>query len=140
MIFKLGYIMRTKYKTNNKENILKYIKSLNKSFCVKDLYELMINNNENIGLTTIYRYLDELCKKELLKKNVNDDNIVMYQYLEECNHDNHFNLQCRVCGKLYHVDCDCIKDICAHLNKKHNFIIDTKNILIPGVCDNCKGE
>ena len=60
-----------KYKTNNKQSIMNYIINYDNSFSAQELYNLMKNNNENIGLTTIYRYLDELVNKNKL--------IIMYQ-------------------------------------------------------------
>ena len=47
-----------KYKTNNKQSIMNYIINYDNSFSAQELYNLMKNNNENIGLTNIYRYLE----------------------------------------------------------------------------------
>ncbi len=139
--FKLGDFMeRYKYNTNNKNCILNYIKEYKGSFTTKELYDKLKNNNEHIGLTTIYRFIDELVEKNLLKKYFNDKNISYYQYVKPCESSNHFYLKCNNCGNLIHVDCDCIVDIQKHIKKDHKFIIDNKNIIITGLCDKCKGE
>ena len=140
-VFKLGDDMeRYKYNTTGKNNILNYIKQYNSSFTAKELFNKLKENNCDVGLTTIYRYLDELLEKSMLKKYFNDKNIAYYQYLKPCEHNNHFYLKCNNCGNLIHVDCNCIVEIQNHINKDHRFNIDNKNIIITGLCDKCGGK
>ena len=139
IIFKLGGIMvRSKYKTNNKLNIMNYINKYSGSFSAQELYNEMIKCGENIGLTTIYRYLDELVSKNKLVKTYNEKNVSVYQLLVECNHENHFYLKCEVCEKIIHVDCECIETLSNHLMKHHNFLIDKNNLFISGLCNDCR--
>lgn len=128
-----------KYLTNNKKNIMDYIKRINGSFNSQKLYEIMHNNNEKVGLTTIYRYLDELEHNGVIKKFYDNKNIANYEYLEKCDHNNHFYLKCNKCGELIHIDCDCIIELQEHIFKKHNFKSDNKNIIIHGLCKKCNG-
>ena len=130
--------MDKKYKTNNKKCIMNYIEKFNDSFTIKELYNEIIVNN-NIGLTTIYRFIDELLKKDILKKDYNENNIATYQLLEKCEKGNHFYLKCNNCGKLIHIDCDCILELQNHILINHQFKID-KNTIISGLCNKCKGE
>ena len=74
------------YKTKQKDIILDKIKSIKEEFTVKELYSKL---NEEIGLTTIYRFIDKLVEDGTVTKIVHSDNSIYYQYLEECNHDNH---------------------------------------------------
>ena len=82
-IFKLGDLMsnRENYNTKQKELINNYIKNMNDLFSSKELYEKMKNDNLNIGLTTIYRHLEDLEKNNILKK-IYENGIAKYQYLE----------------------------------------------------------
>lgn len=130
---------RTKYSTKSKKAIMKYIKNKNGSFSSQELYNLMINHNEKIGLTTIYRFLNELEKNNELKKFFDDKKVAIYQYLEKCNHVNHFYLTCNKCGTLIHIDCDCIVELQNHILVNHQFRTDNKNIIISGLCENCLG-
>ena len=142
IIFKLGDIMkiRDKYKTNNKQSILNYIINYTGSFSAGDIYSLMIDNNENIGLTTIYRYLDELEKNNKLKKFYNEKNICVYQYLDDCDCENHFYLKCNSCGKVIHIDCSHINTFSKHIMKDHDFSIDKNNLFISGICNDCRNS
>ncbi len=129
---------REKYNTNNKQSILNYIINYNSCFSAQELYNLMKNNNVNIGLTTIYRYLDELVSNNKLKKFFSEKNIAYYQYLDECDSQNHFYLKCNNCDKVIHIDCEHIDIFSKHIIEKHDFLIDKNNLFIAGICEECR--
>ena len=68
------------------------------------------------------------------------NNITYYQYLEECDRENHFYLECDICFKKIHIDCDCITDLFSHIHDRHKFLPNEKNIVISGVCKNCRDK
>lgn len=123
------------YKTRQKDEILEFIRNQKGDFLVKDIYAFF---HERIGLSTIYRMVDRLVLEGVLKKSINKNNVTSYQYLEECEEKNHFYLKCRCCGKMIHVDCDCICDFIDHISLKHQFMIDTNNIVLFGYCFKCQ--
>ena len=103
---------------------------------IKDIYKEL---KGKVGLTTIYRLIDKLVEENKLNKTISSDNTTYYQYLEECNHSNHFYLKCDNCGNLVHVDCDCIEELTSHITKKHKFTPNKKHIIINGLCNKCTG-
>ena len=127
---------REKYNTNSKNAIMDSIKSYGKSFTAKDIYDDL---NGKVGLTTIYRFIEEKEKEEELKKFYNEKNVAYYEYLDHCDSLNHFYLKCNNCGNLIHIDCDCIFEIGKHILDDHGFSIDNKNIIITGICKSCLG-
>lgn len=136
IIFKLGDIMKEIYKTKQKDIILNSIKKQKHEFTIKDIYESI---KDEVGLTTIYRLVDKLVEENKLNKTIGSDNNTYYQYLEECNHSNHFYLKCDNCGNLVHVDCDCIEELTSHITKKHKFTPNKEHIIINGLCNKCIG-
>lgn len=126
---------RGAYDTKQKEMILDVIRNERKEFTVKDVYDKL---NEQVGLTTIYRFIYKLVLDNTLEKTIGKDNITYYQYFEKCKEDNHFYLKCDICGGLIHIDCDCIKDLSNHIFIKHHFTPNRENIIINGVCLKCK--
>ena len=122
------------YNTKQKDTILNVIKKQKQEFTIKNLYKDL---NGNVGLTTIYRLVDKLVKEEKLSKYIGKDNITYYQYLKECDEENHFYLKCNKCGNMVHIDCDCILDLSNHIIKKHHFNPDKKHIIINGLCEKC---
>ncbi len=125
---------RNHYETKQKDIIINCIKN-HEEFTINEIYEEL---KGKVGLTTIYRKVDSLVEDNKVKKYIGKDNITYYQYLCECDKDNHFYLKCDKCGNLEHVDCDCINELSEHINKNHEFEINKQNIVINGVCKNCK--
>ena len=123
------------YNTKQKNIIIDIIKKQEKPFTIKDIYELL---NSKVGLTTIYRLVDKLVSENIVNKEIDKDNITYYQYLNECNEENHFYLKCESCGDLVHIDCDCIKELSSHILKEHDFSLNKKHIIIDGICSKCK--
>ena len=121
------------YNTKQKDLILDLIKKEKHEFTVKDIYSKL----DGVGLTTIYRLIDKLVEEKRINKTIGKDNTTYYQYLEECNHTNHFYLKCDKCGSMIHVDCDCIEDLSNHIIKEHSFLPNGKNIIINGLCKKC---
>lgn len=124
------------YNTKQKELILKKIKDFNHEFTIKEIYDSL---KGEIGLTTIYRFIDKLAEEGKVNKSIGKDNNTYYQYLEKCEHKNHFYLKCDVCSKLEHVDCDCIINLWDHIYDSHEFRPSNDQIIINGVCKKCKG-
>ena len=125
------------YNTKQKELIINIIKKQTKEFTIKDIYNELKGST---GLTTIYRLVDNLVEEKIISKEIGNNNTTYYQYLEHCNEENHFYLKCNNCGRLIHIDCDCIIDLINHINKEHNFIPNKENIIINGTCNKCEGE
>ena len=130
-------LKRETYNTKKKELLIETIKTLNSDFMIKDLYSKLTGK---VGLTTIYRLIDKLVKENKLRKYLGKDNNTYYQYLEECDRENHFYLECDICFKKIHIDCDCITDLFSHIHDRHKFLPNKKNIVISGVCKNCRDK
>ena len=122
------------YNTKQKDLLLNIIKKQKQEFNVKDIYNEL---NREIGLTTIYRFVDKLVNDGILNKTVGEDNTMYYQYLDTCECHNHFFLKCTNCGNLTHVDCDCIEELNNHIRNNHKFIPNTDHIIINGICNKC---
>ena len=122
------------YETKQKDMILDVIKNNHKSFTIKDIHEIL---KDKVGLTTIDRLVDKLVEDGSLNKTLGDNNMAYYQYLEKCNHLNHFYLKCDNCGDLVHVDCDCISDLFSHMLEEHCFKANREKIVISGLCKKC---
>lgn len=129
---------RDSYNTKSKEIINEAIKNYPNGFTIKDLKEDLEKKKLNIGLTTIYRALDRLALDGVVTKFYDENNVGHYKYVNDCQSETHFYLKCQKCEKIYHVDCSCIDELSIHILKQHKFKIDTKNIILEGLCNNCR--
>ncbi len=128
--------MRNNYQTKQKDILLKEIRKKKEEFTIKELHEEL----STIGLTTIYRFIDKLVEDKILVKRIGDNNTTYYQYLEECDKDNHFFLKCNSCGTMIHVDCDYVEELSTHIKNHHKFSLNKDHIIMNGLCEKCSKE
>ena len=131
-------MVKQKYKTEQRKELLDYMIKNSKKFVKADEIEKHLKNkNISVGLTTIYRFLNSLEKQGKVRIELRE-HTKYYQYIsEECN--NHYHLQCKKCGKLIHLHCDEINQLKMHIAKEHEFEIDSM-ATIAGICAECKSD
>ena len=131
-------MVKQNYKTEQRKELLDYMKKNSKKFVKADEIEKHLKNkNISIGLTTIYRFLNSLEKQGKVRVELRE-HTKYYQYIsEECN--NHYHLQCKKCGKLIHLHCDEINQLKMHIAKEHDFEIDSMAIIM-GICSECNNK
>ena len=78
--------MENKYKTKQRKLIEEYlIKNIDRFVSSEEIYKYMKENNQNVGLTTIYRFLDFLEKNNNVRVDIKD-HTKFYQYIKQnCN-------------------------------------------------------
>lgn len=132
--------MKSKYNTKQREKILEYLKeNKDSNITAKEILKHFKNNEDNIGKATVYRYLNELVKQNVIKKyNLENRNCSCFQYVEEKHCEEHYHLKCEKCNKIIHLECDEIKEIQNHLQKEHKFQLNSGKTVLYGICDKCK--
>lgn len=133
--------MRKEYNTKQKKEIYNYLlNNKEKHYTPEELFYELKSMNINIGQTTVYRYLEYLNDRGIVRKyKIDDKSRSSYQFIsDECKE--HYHLKCIGCGKLIHTHCSEIDKIVSHFNKEHNFVIDYSRTILYGMCDNCNIE
>lgn len=128
------------YKTKQKEIILNFfIKNKNHHLTASDIINYLHIHDKNVGSATVYRCLDKLVSKGMIRKYILDDRSgACYQYIEnsdECLE--HFHLKCIECGKLIHIDCNYMKSLDEHILQHHGFKVDNSRTVLYGICNSC---
>ena len=127
---------RDKYNTEQATLILNAVKAQGGNFDIKQIEESL---KDQVGPATVYRQIKKLCQEGKVKKQL-INGIKFYCYVGDCEHEKHFNLLCKNCGKLQHVDCDCLDKFCDKISKNHDFEVDSNQIIITGICKECKDD
>ena len=139
--------MRGEYNTRQKREILSFLKNHDlEPYSVDDLVFEMQEQGEKIGRSTVYRYLESLAEQGRVRKYQNAQGTMQYQHVEDtmaC--DAHFHMMCKSCGKLFHVNCDLMKQLSGHIFTHHHFRLDSCETILVGFCADCdsgemKGE
>jgi len=97
-------------------------------FSAEDFYMIILKKMSNMGLATIYRFLNERVKNGQLHSYYCDKRAV---YSNSKN--NHCHYICQKCGKIQHVD---IKNIDT-IKKSIRGSICHFQIDVYGICENC---
>ena len=91
-----------------------------------------------MGLATVYRQLDKLTQQGLVHK-VTTEEGALYQYCPQAGHPHDcFLLRCEGCGRMVHLDCRHLEEVCRHLSSEHHFRIDPRRTVLTGLCDHCQ--
>ncbi|MCL2355422.1 MAG: transcriptional repressor [Oscillospiraceae bacterium] len=127
----------TTYKTKQREVILDYLKAnSDKHLTVEDIANHFKNE---VGQTTIYRYINMLVNDGLVRKYiVGIGQPACFQYTsttKKC--ETHYHLKCNKCNRVFHVECEMFEDVEKYLQEKHCFKIDNSKLLLYGICKQC---
>lgn len=130
------------YKTKQRsiiENALKSTKG--EHITVDGLTSLLLQKGESVGRTTVYRCLEKLAAEGKVRKYIPAaGESACYQYIvnKECHE--HFHLKCENCGRLIHVECKSLDDMCEHVGLEHGFKVDRLKTVIYGLCGECASK
>lgn len=133
--------MQKNYNTKYKESIVGYMKdNAEKSFSAYDIHEYMTSIGVQVNLTTIYRNLDRLNESgTVMKFKSSEGEGFRYQYVKpHRNCQGHLHMQCRVCGRVYHLECDFMDEFSNHLFAHHGFSLECSGSVLTGLCRVCK--
>ncbi len=105
----------------------------------EDVYKLLLKNDEEVGLATVYRVLTQFEAAGLLKRHNFEGGFAVFE-LDQGEHHDH--ILCVNCGRLEEFVDDSIEERQQKIAKKMGFIIDDHTLVIYGRCDNseCKGK
>lgn len=131
------------YRTKQAEKILAYVQKMSEEhITAKNIAEYFANVGENIGLATIYRHLDQMVAKGIVKKYMLDRSTgACFQFLPADKiYSERFHLKCEKCGKLVHFEGSEFANIQEHLAKKHGFAINHLKTVLYGLCNECNKQ
>lgn len=133
--------MKQGYKTRQKEQILQYLTTHSgEHVTAQELSRHLEAEGTPVGMATIYRYLEQLVSDgELRKYTIDSRTCACYEYFPqsgECSR--HFHLKCMQCGTLFHVTCEHLSGLEAHILEHHGFRIDQSKTVLYGVCGACR--
>jgi Fur family ferric uptake transcriptional regulator len=118
---------------NLKKTELKIAKLLQKNILsAKELQNIL-----NVDKATVYRNLNSLLKKEIIREIKNSDGIGFYEINCKIHNPIHPHFECRICKKIYCLNALKPEDVIS-LSNYTDFKIETIKIKFEGVCDECK--
>ncbi len=108
----------------------------NKHLSASDIYDLLQDKNNTMGLATVYRTLDLLTKMGIVVKRDFDGETSRYELV--INKVNHHHLICKKCGKVIEIPDFLPEDIKNKLLQKKGFKPVDYSIKFYGYCQECR--
>lgn len=107
----------------------------------EEIYDQVRKQLPDVGVATVYRTLQLLCRLNIVNKIYLDDNVSRYEINLNENEHNHHHLICEKCGKVTEVHEDFLEELEKHIEEEYGFEINNHQVGFYGSCKNCvKGE
>lgn len=129
------------YATVSRKKILDFLKqSSERTVTAAEISAYLKEQDSEVNITTIYRYLDKLEREGTVMKYLAEKGSQAgYQYVElghRC--EEHLHLKCMECGRIIHLECAFMEEIAEHIRRDHGFLLQCKNSILYGTCGECR--
>ena len=109
--------------------------SPNHHLSVEDIYRVLIEHHEEVGIATIYRVLSQFEESGIVHKLNFENNQAVY---ELCGVEHHDHLVCVKCNTIIEFQDDIIEQHQLQIAKKHGFELTDHSLYLYGLCKDCQ--
>jgi Fur family transcriptional regulator, ferric uptake regulator len=120
--------------TRQRAAVAALLEKLDEFRSAQELHDELRKRGEGIGLTTVYRTLQQMAAAGLVDALRTDTGEAVYR---RCSDDHHHHLVCRVCGSTVEVQGDQVEAWAAEVARAHGFSDVSHTIEIFGLCSAC---
>ena len=109
----------------------------NQHISAEDVYKLLIEQEEEIGLATVYRVLNQFDDAGILNRHHFEGGKSVFEISHKEHHD---HLVCLTCGKVVEFEDNVIEKRQEEIAKKHNMKLTNHSLYLYGECSdgNCE--
>ncbi|MFC3095580.1 ferric iron uptake transcriptional regulator [Alteromonas sediminis] len=111
----------------------------NQHISAEDVYKLLIEQGEEIGLATVYRVLNQFDDAGILNRHHFEGGKSVFEISQKAHHD---HLVCLKCGKVIEFEDPIIEERQEQIAAKHNIKLTHHSLYLYGECQNeedCNG-
>lgn len=120
--------------TKQRYFILSIIELSKKPITAEEIYKILLNDNRNINLSTVYRTLNTLSEKNVLLRILRTDGTASYQ-LNDSFH-NHY-ITCYMCHNSMLIDKCPIKGLSERIGNDTGYVVTGHSLQLIGICPKC---
>lgn len=102
----------------------------------EELLGFLQDENSNIGITTLYRNLNQLSQAGMIKK---IDGLEPSAHFDH-NTFEHYHFICEKCKRVYDIPSDIAPDLIKNVQLATGFEIKSHDIVFHGICNDCKNR
>ena len=126
----------SKYMTKQRRALLGYLaEHTDEQLSVQTISEAL--EGEGVSLSALYRNLAELESEGKVKRELGAGREAFYRYTDSDRCAGCLHLQCKRCGRTFHMDNDSAARLIENVAKADGFEIDKSDTVLYGVCEKC---
>ena len=100
----------------------------------EDVYRLLLADEIDIGLATVYRVLTQFEQAGILVRHHFESGKAVYELDEGAHHD---HMVCMICGRVTEFFSPEIEELQSRIAEQHNFRIREHSLYLYGECTDC---
>lgn len=100
----------------------------------EELLDLLKHNNFNVGMTTLYRNLNQLSDTGMIKKIEGLESPAHFDH----NTSEHYHFICEKCKRVFDIPHGVAPDLIKNTREATGFDIISHDIVFHGICSECK--
>ncbi|MDZ8189587.1 MAG: Fur family transcriptional regulator [Nostoc sp. ChiSLP02] len=124
----------TVIRTRSQDRILNLLKTIKKGISAQDIYVELRNNNQGMGLATVYRSLEALKLEGMVQVRTLANGEALYSLVQQDKH----HLTCLQCGTSIQINQCPVHDLEDQLEDSHKFKIFYHTLEFFGLCSQCQ--
>jgi Fur family ferric uptake transcriptional regulator len=104
----------------------------NQHVSAEDVYKILLEQHEEIGLATVYRVLNQFDDAGIITRHHFEGGKSVFELTQKKHHD---HLVCLKCGKVVEFEDDIIEDRQSDIAKTHNIKLTNHSLYLYGECN-----
>ena len=101
-------------------------------FSAEDVYKLLLEKGEEIGLATVYRVLNQFDEAKILTRHNFEGNKSVFELAPIEHHD---HIICVDCGKVFEFNDEVIEKRQREISKQHGIQLENHSLYLYGKCN-----
>ena len=123
--------------TRQRAAIAALLENLDDFRSAQELHDELRRRGEGIGLTTVYRTLQQMAASGAVDTLRTDTGESVYR---RCSDDHHHHLVCRTCGSTVEIQGGDVEVWAADIAREHGFSEVSHTIEVFGICGGCAAK
>jgi Fur family ferric uptake transcriptional regulator len=104
----------------------------NEHVSAEDVYKVLLEQHEEIGLATVYRVLNQFDDAGIVTRHHFEGGKSVFELAHKKHHD---HLVCLKCGKVVEIEDDVFDESHSNIAKKHNIKLTNHSLYLYGECN-----
>jgi Fur family transcriptional regulator, ferric uptake regulator len=109
----------------------------NRHLTAEQVYKILISDEEDIGLATVYRVLTQFEAAGLVTRHHFDGGNSVFELANSVHHD---HIMCMKCGKVDEFTDDLIENLQKEVAKRLGYELTDHNLYLYGFCPSCRAS